>query len=200
MSHTLSCRCGALRGTVDGAAPHQRIACYCADCQAYAHFLHRPGEYLDERGGTHVILTVPGAIALTAGAEQLAAMRMTPKGPIRWYAACCRTPIANTGLSHKLAFAALMAPALGGPGQAFDAAFGPVRRFGFVQNAKGDPKPPRTSFLGVFAGVMVRSLRARLDGRYRRTPFFDVTTNRPVAEPKVLSPDERAHLKAAANS
>jgi hypothetical protein len=198
MLHPLACRCGALRGTVDTAAPHERIICYCADCQAYAHFLGRPGDDLDARGGTNAVLTVPSAITIARGAEQLACVRMTGRGPVRWYAACCNTPLANTGLSHRAAFASLLAPSLGGAGLALDAAFGPARRYGFVKNAKGHPKPPQTPFAGVLLRVVARSPKARLDGSYRRTPFFDVATDKPLAAPRILAPDERARLVAAA--
>lgn len=198
MLHPLACRCGAVRGSVDTAAPHERITCYCADCQAYGQFLGRPDEDLDARGGTNALLTVPSAIRVDSGAERLACVRMTRRGPLRWYAACCNTPVANTGLSHKAAFASLMAPSLGGAGPALDAAFGPVRLFGFVRHAKGEPKPPQTPFIGVLARVVARSLKARLDGSYRQTPFFDVATGRPRAEPKILAPEERTRLVAAA--
>lgn len=197
-THPLACRCGAVRGTVETAAPHERIVCYCADCQAYARFLGRPGEDLDARGGTHVLLTVPSAIRLASGVERLACLRMTRRGPLRWYAACCDTPVANTGPSNKAVYASLLAPFLGGAGPALDAAFGPARRFGFVGNAKGEPKPRPTSFLGVYLRVAAWSLRARLDGSYRRTPFFDAATGRPLVEPTVLAPDERARLVAEA--
>jgi hypothetical protein len=130
--------------------------------------------------------------------EKLASVRMTRRGPMRWYAACCNTPIANTGLSHKQAFASLMAPSLGGAGPALDAAFGPARLFGFVKNARGQPKPPQTPFIGVLLRVVARSLKARLDGSHRRTPFFDVATDRPLAAPTILAPDERARLVARA--
>ena len=198
MLHPLACRCGRLRGSVDTNAAHERIICYCADCRAYAHFLGQPADDLDERGGTNALLTVPSAITLAEGVDQLACVRMTKRGPVRWYAACCNTPIANTGTSHKAAFASLLAPSLGGAGPALDAAFGPVRLFGFVGGAKGEPKPPQTPFLGVLMRVLGRSLKARLDGSYRRTPFFDVATDRPIAAPTVLTPSERARYVAEA--
>ena len=198
MLHPLACRCGALRGTLNAAAPHERIVCYCADCQGYAHLLGRPGETLDARGGTHAVLTVPSAITLTQGADRLAGVRMTARGPIRWYAACCATPVANTGVTPRAAYAALMAPMLGGAGPALDAAFGPARLFGFVRRAKGEPKPRPTPFVGVFLRVVARSLQARLDSSYRRTPFFDAATGRPVTAPRILPADERARLAAAA--
>ena len=198
MLHPLACRCGTLRGTVDTTAPHERIVCYCADCQAYAVLLGRPGEDLDARGGTNALLTVPSAIDLTHGADQLASVRMTSRGPMRWYAACCNTALANTGLSHRAAFVSLLSPSLGGAGPALDAAFGPARLFGFVKNARGQPKPLQSFMLSVLLRVIARSVRARLDGSYRRTPFFDVARDRPVAEPRILPADERARLVAAA--
>lgn len=197
MLHPLACRCGTLRGTVDTTAPHERIVCYCADCQAYARWLGRPGEDLDERGGTNALLTVPSAIEIARGAEQLACVRLTNSGPLRWYAACCNTAVANTGVSHRLAFASLLAPSLGGAGPALDAAFGPARLFGFVKDAKGEPKPKGTPFLGVLLRVAARSLKARLDGSYRRTPFFDVASGRPRAAPRVLGAEEYERLLAA---
>jgi len=187
-----------VRGSVETAAPHERIVCYCADCQAYAHLLGRPGEDLDARGGTHVVLTVASAVRIDSGAERLACLRMTPRGPLRWYAACCDTPVANTAPLRGAAYASLLAPVLGGAGPALDAAFGPARRFGFVKTAKGEPKPRQTSFLGAYLRVAAWSLKARLDGSWRRTPFFDAATGRPLVAPRVLAPDERARLVAEA--
>ena len=45
---------------------------------------------------------------------------------------------------------------------------------------------------------MARLLRARLDGSYTKTPFFDPETGTPRVSPKVLTPDERARLMTAA--
>lgn len=123
---------------------------------------------------------------------------MTKRGPMRWYAACCNTALANTGLSHRAAFVSLLSPSLGGAGPALDAAFGPARLFGFVRNAKGEPKPRQSFMLAVLLRVIARSLKARLDGSYRRTPFFDIATDKPVAAPRILPADERDRLVTAA--
>jgi hypothetical protein len=53
---------------------------------------------------------------------------------------------------------------------------------------------PRGSFaagLARFAGLV---LRARLDGSYRRTPFFVTTTGEPVVIPRILTQSEREGL------
>jgi hypothetical protein len=52
--------------------------------------------------------------------------------------------------------------------------------------------------VGVLLRVAARSLKARLDGGYRRNPFFDAATGKPVAEPQILPADERARFTAEA--
>jgi hypothetical protein len=41
--------------------------CYCADCQAFARFLKRENEILDERGGTSIIQTIPANVTFAEG-------------------------------------------------------------------------------------------------------------------------------------
>lgn len=183
MLHPLACRCGSLAGTVETAAPHNRIVCYCADCQAYARQLGRE-DILDDRGGSDVLQTVPSAVRFSQGAENLACLRMTKNGPLRFYAACCNTPVVNTGTSHKLVFAGLLSACLGGSGPDLDRAFGPVRMFGFTAGAKGEPKPPQTPLPALVLRLLGRGLKERLAGRHRRNPFFDVTTDTPIVPPK----------------
>lgn len=196
-THHLECRCGAVRGEVETGLPVNRVLCYCADCQGYARFLGRADEILDDRGGSDVIQTLPRAVTITAGAEHLAAVRMTPGGPLRWYAACCKTPIGNTPASPQASFVGLLSTCLEKDGRSLDADFGPVRMWGFTASAIGEPKPAATPlwrFIVKLGGMM---LKARLDGGWRRTPFFDVTSGRPVAEPRTLTEAERAALVAA---
>ena len=71
------------------------------------HFLER-GELMDEWGGSEVFQTTPARIEFTQGADQLACMRLSPKGLMRWYARCCNTPIANTLPSPGMAFAGIL--------------------------------------------------------------------------------------------
>jgi hypothetical protein len=40
--------------------------------------------------------------------------------------------------------------------------------------------------------------RARIDGSFKRTPFFSIDTGAPRATPRVVSREERAALLAAA--
>lgn len=116
----LRCTCGKLQGQLATQPTSGRARCYCKDCQAYARFLGRQSEILDAHGGTDLIATLPAAVRFTAGLEQLACVTLTDKGPLRWYATCCRTPIGNTARDHKIALCgrgqSLPGFALGQPG------------------------------------------------------------------------------------
>lgn len=77
MTHSIRCNCGKLKGTLDHNNYVNRCLCYCADYQAFARFLKRENEILDERGGTSIIQTIPENVVFTERkpihAEQLLA-------------------------------------------------------------------------------------------------------------------------------
>lgn len=85
MNHPLRCRCGTLRGIVDHPEKVSRGVCYCKDCQAFAHFLGKPGDILDEMGGADVMATLPKHVTFTHGLEALVCMSLTETGMLRWY-------------------------------------------------------------------------------------------------------------------
>lgn len=84
-----------------------KCVCYCADCQAFAHFLNR-NKILDKLGGTNILQTIPKNVTFTEGTENLACMRLTPNGLLRWYAACCNTAIGNTSPNFKISIVGLI--------------------------------------------------------------------------------------------
>ena len=86
-----------MRGVASEVSPSAgfRVFCYCKDCQAFARFLAR-ADVLDAAGGTDIFQMPPGRVKLTAGADALRCLRLSHKGVFRWYADCCRTPIANS--------------------------------------------------------------------------------------------------------
>ena len=102
----MACDCGALRGHGIDLNPGtgRHLICMCKDCQAFARFLGRE-EILDQNGGTEIFQITPAQIRLEAGLDHLAAMRLGPKGAVRWYASCCNTPIANTTHMPGIPFA-----------------------------------------------------------------------------------------------
>ena len=197
MNHPLQCRCGTLKGNVSSARGVNRCVCYCRDCQAFAHFLGRADEILDASGGTDVIQTRAANVVFTEGREALACMRLTPNGMLRWYSTCCNTPVGNTVASSKVSFVGLIHTCLEGAGPALDDSFGPVQAYVNTQSAKGGGKSSPLALVAVILRVMGIVARARVDGSYKRSPFFSPNTGAPVAAPKVLSPDERDRLMSA---
>lgn len=195
MSHPLRCRCGTVQGRV--AEPQRamgRGVCYCKDCQAYAHFLGRAADVLDVHGGTDVVAIHPQHVVLTQGLDAMTCMSLSPRGLLRWYASCCRTPIGNTARNPKLAYVGLVHTALEGAGVPIERSFGPVT---MRLNTASATIAVNEKSHGVarsalrFIGSM---LGARLGGSYKRTPFFDAASGMPVVAPHVLTKAERERL------
>jgi len=195
-THALKCACGTVRGSVGQPELANRAICYCRDCQAFAHFLGRPGEILDARGGSDVIQILPQHLTFTQGIESVTCMRLTPNGLVRWHTSCCRTPIGNTLANPKLAFIGLLHNCLESAERSLDQSFGPVRTWVNTKSARGEPKP-KSAGLGRTLGWFIRTvLRARLNGNYRLTPLF-TSSGELIVTPRVLSSVERSELMRA---
>jgi hypothetical protein len=209
MTTTLSirCRCGTLQGTLDPKAAMSRAVCYCRDCQAFARFVERgagqgsaaakaaPGPaVMDAHGGTPVVASLPRGLRFTAGTERLACMSLSPKGLLRWYAACCHTPIGNTARDPKMAYVGVIEACIADGAAALDTTLGRSQiRVNTGSALEPVPGTPLGTALAV-ATIMRRVLGARLGGSWRQTPFFAPGTDRPVAAPRVLAIDERRAL------
>ena len=190
----LRCGCGQVRGVATAVSPASgnRMVCYCDDCQAFAHHLDR-ADVLDAHGGTDVFQVAPAQVRITEGHAQLRCLRLSEKGAFRWYAGCCRTPLANTvpwipfvGIIH-----AFMDHPAGGRSR--DEALGQPIALVNGRFAVGGTPPhahPKAPL-----GVIARVLRVMLGWIVRRqtrpSPFFDARTKQPVVTPHVLTPDER---------
>jgi hypothetical protein len=198
MDHPLQCTCGTLKGYVRHPERVNRVICYCRDCRAFAHFLGRPADILDAQGGTDVIQTVPANVTLTEGQQVLACMRLTEKGLVRWYAKCCNTPIGNTVADFRVSFIGLVHNCLENPDRSLDDSFGPVRMWSFTKGAKGFVKPRPVAMIAGMLRFIPMVMRVRINGDYRRTPFFSADTGVPVATAKILSHGERDAVLAAA--
>lgn len=195
----LKCRCGKIRGLVDPASPSvgRRVVCMCVDCQTFAHWLGNEAELLDEVGGTDVYQTTPARIRLTEGRDQIGCVRLSPKGTLRFYAKCCRTPLANMAASPGLAFAAIPHAFADHQTVPRDEAIGPVRLRIRAKGATG-PAPTgshreikKLSLVGMAAGL----LWDRVKGEHVPNPFRN-DDGTPICEPEVLSKEERARIKA----
>ena len=197
MNHPLRCRCGSLKGHVSFPEKVNRGVCYCKDCQAYAHFLGKPGDILDELGGTDVVATLPKYVTFTQGLESLACMSLTENGLLRWYASCCNTPIGNTQRNFEFSFVGLVHTCLEDPARTLESSFGPVRMRVNTKHAKGQPKSMPMSTVAAMLRFMSSLARARLNGSYKCTPFFDPDRGTPVVAPKILNANERDRVMNA---
>ena len=191
------CSCGALSGRAVAGPGHRgnRLVCYCDDCQSFAHFLERADDVLDRHGGTEVFQMSPSDLEFLSGRAHLAAVRLTPKGLLRWYAGCCNTPIGNTLATPGLPFVGVINACAhpGTEGRSIDDVQGPVKACIMGRFAKGD-RDGLDAHKSIPPSMMVRFMWNALRWRFRRdrrsTPFFDWDTRRPVVEPKVLSDAE----------
>lgn len=201
---SIRCSCGALRGLLRDVSPGSgnRCICYCDDCQSFAHFLERSDEILDDNGGTDIFQTSSGHLEFNAGLEQLACMRLTESGMLRWYAACCRTAIGNTPGTSRVPFVGLIHSCVdhAARNRPRDETLGPVRMRGFARFAKGDRSKLDAddgvpSSMGARVTEMLQHALQR--GEQNRSPFFNVTTNEPCVSPYPLTAVELSEVEAA---
>lgn len=192
----VSCKCGKVRGLLRNVNPSSstHIICLCDDCQAYARFLNDAG-LLDQNGGTEITQVGHNQVSITEGREHIACVRMNPKGMHRWYADCCKTPLANT-LGAKSVFAGvphacLVSTSSGGP---VADAVGPLRER--VQGRFGKGELPAGTRPTASAGMMWLFLRRVtgwwLGGASEPSTFF--SNGSPCVPPRILSAEERQAL------
>lgn len=198
MKINIECDCGSVKATVE-SKHHKgyRAACYCDDCQAYAHHLQR-SDTLDASGGTDIIPVMPGHYIFTEGRENIKVLRLSDKGMFRWYAGCCKTPLGNSMTSPSM-------PYHGVPARIFqkknsvekiEEVFGPIREAMQAQYAAGSI-PPRAQKT-VSVSFMLRVLRfiamAKLTRAGAPSPFF-LPNGKPISDPYVLNFSEREALR-----
>jgi hypothetical protein len=194
---SLRCQCGHVRAVARDVAPALcfRFVCYCTDCQAFAHLLQRP-DVLDAAGGTEIVHMPTGRVTLTAGTEALRCLRFSGK-VLRWYADCCRTPIANSAASPGFPVAGLIHSFMtdAADGASRDAALGPLHCRLYERSATGPllANAPAPTF-GLFARRGTKLIDWWWRGLARPNPFFDAETSAPRAMPRVITPEERAAL------
>lgn len=197
----LACSCGAVRGEVRGLSPQNgnHLVCYCDDCQSFVHFLGRAWDTMDAHGGTEILQTSPARLTITEGRDHLACMRLRPNGLLRWYADCCKSPLANTQASGRVPFVGLFCCALGSSAEV-ETAVGPIRARVNARFAQGD-RGALDAFERWSLPMILRFARlvigARLRGDQRRSPFFDAETRALAATPRVLTEAELGEVEAA---
>jgi len=196
----LRCRCGHVRGIARGVSPSSgfHLVCYCKDCQAFARLLERP-DVFDSAGATDIFQMPPGRLQLTAGADALRRLRLHAGAKVlRWYADCCKTPIANTAATPRFPVIGLTHSCMDfeACSRSRDELLGaPLCRI-YERSATGPlpaDAPPPPSF-GIFAQRAAKLLGWWVRGLGRPNPFFDASTGAPVSAPGVITPNERSAI------
>lgn len=192
--HQLQCKCGTLRGQLEGAGTANRLICYCTDCRAFARYLGHATDVLDESGGTEIVQVAQPRLRFAQGTENLAAIRLSATGMVRWYASCCNTPIGNTMANPKISFIGLIHSCL--DRESVDRDFGPSVALLNTASALGDRKPAQRGLPGAIARFLWIVATARLSGKYKRTQLF-TDSGLPRVPPLVLTPPQLESLKRA---
>lgn len=190
--HPLACRCGALRGHVDLPGMSNRAICHCRSCQAFARYLGRPEEILDEAGGTEVVQVAASRVHFDQGAAHLAVVKLGEGGMLRWFAGCCRTPIGNTTANPRLGFVGLVHSCLAS--QPLQPSFGLVAARVNTEAATGDSKLAGYGLPRSLVRILAIAAGAWLRRGHRQSPFF-TPAGAPVVEPVVLEADEVKRLR-----
>jgi hypothetical protein len=196
----LKCKCGKMKGVAKNISPStgNHIVCMCIDCQTFAHYLKKEDEVLDQNGGTHIFQVTPSQIEINEGRENLALVRLSPKGAKRWYAKCCNTPVANT-ISFKMSFVGLIQNFIDFESSKIkkEQALGPITSRCMAKYAHGEvieeshegfPKLLTLKIMKtIFLGKLIKS--------YLPNTFFNETTGEPVVSPIILSKQERVEIQ-----
>jgi hypothetical protein len=190
-----ACDCGAVAGRIALPAPidGECVVCHCTDCRDFVRLCGKADRMLDPLGGLALFNFRGSRLQIVQGRERMASLHMTDKPVLRWFAACCGTPLFNSFANNRVPFLDICIPAIRSP-----APLGGLRareRHLFTQNATGDASGlPKTSLLGLILRTAPRLLKEILSGARRRNPLFDAVTHAPIAPPRRVAPEERAAL------
>ncbi|MBV1861817.1 MAG: hypothetical protein KUG77_25580 [Nannocystaceae bacterium] len=197
----LKCSCGTIRGTVEPASASvgRRVVCMCVDCQTFARWLGNEDNILDDVGGTDLYQTTPARVRLTEGRDQIRCARLSPKGNLRFFAGCCRTPIANCASAPGIPLANIFSAFSDhdAAGISRDDALGPVTVRIQAKGATGPAPAGSHDTIGkvTLAGMAAGLLWDRIRGQHQPNPFRNDDGSLP-REPEIVPRDERARLLA----
>lgn len=131
------CECGQVHGMIQNLSPKtaNRCECYCRFCRGFAESLKAEQTSLNANGGSDLFQISPAQVSIEGGRDKIKAIQFATKGPSRFYAACCDTPLINQANPADKAFFSMLSNRL--QTQDIDSVLGKVRYRAFV------PKPLR---------------------------------------------------------
>ena len=169
---TWTCGCGSVEARVPTTG--KRIVCYCESCRGFVERLGKE-DRLDHAGGSDLLQVTPQEVRFVKGAEHLKYLKMSEKGPLRWYASCCGTPMANTLGTRAVAFASFQVRDL-----APNDHLPPVTVRVHLTGALARVVEPTGSLWPLMGALLGRTVKAWVTGGWRRNPFF-TTDGKPIA-------------------
>ncbi len=194
------CQCGAVEGVVHESAPPsgRRLVCHCNDCQAFAHYLGKEKQMLDDHAGTHVYQMDSSKFEISKGQDKLACVTVTGGPLLRWYCATCKTPIANTLSSTRFPFLSLILS--GFDQEKTNAVLGSSVEHVAIPSGVGDLGKVKTAGMAsMLWQLLVRVIKARFNPELKKSPLFDDITGEPLAKPIKLEPAERLMIDEKAD-
>ncbi len=177
MDLKFQCKCGQVTGTLKNLKPSgvNRVVCYCRFCQAYEQ--HLSGAKQKDQPGSDLFQMSPRDIQFEQGFEWVHAIKLTDKGPLRYYAKCCNTPLVNGLQNMKVPFTGVAidcVPQLLEESQSL-LSFGPIRARVNTHGAqqKALPKSDNASKYRMFAHLARLMFGWWLRGDAKRSPFIN---------------------------
>lgn len=193
---SFACTCGTITGTLTNVGPAEgdHVICHCTDCQDLTRYLGRAEQVLDAQGGTSLYQSRCARMTIRSGREQLACVHLTDKPTLRWYAACCRTPLFNSYRNGKIPYITTQLAACD-PGVRARLTGPPLGHL-FTEDGTGDTGAlPRMSMGRLMRRFFPRMIRDMLSGDRRRCELFDAKTLEPITTPHRLTEQERQALR-----
>jgi hypothetical protein len=139
-----------------------------------------------------ILQIAPAKIRFTQGFEQVRITRLSPKGLLRSWAGCCRTPIGNLLARPRVPFIGVAVPFVVPEARAaLPASSGGIH--GRLAIGGCPPGVHPSAPVGLLARTGWRMLGRALRGEHRPSPFFGVDGQLTVA-PEVLALEVRAAL------
>jgi len=150
---------------------------------------------VDDSGANDLLQVAPWSIRFTSGQDRVEAFRFSEKGPLRWYAGCCNTPLGGTLSRRFPPFCVLVMENLTFP----NGVPGPVIFNAFcdqIAEKERCSKGGGLAALRIFARLARQAVKGAISGKWGDNPFLDLGNGQAMADAKILSPDEKENAFA----
>lgn len=191
-----SCRCGAVKGVIGKAGPREGdfVVCHCTDCQTFARRFDAGDRVMDEQdAGTPLYQSRCARMRIESGLDRLRCLHLTDKPTLRWYAACCDTPLFNSFKNGKIPYVTTLVGNC--DAQDRQRLLGEPIGHLFVDDDPTCTEPvPRLSMNTLMRRFFVRMVKDIVSGDRRRSALFDPRTLEPIAAPARPTKEDIAHV------